>query len=776
MPMKILSVINLVTTYMYLVSLFSTKAHSNIHTAPISTPRYKKLIFVLLDGMRIDSAVRTSKSGFYFNKLPSLYTARGYRALSFCSNPTLTSIRIKSMVHGTPSCFLEGLVAFSHFQAKTPNFFDSIRDRSVLFFGDETWTDLFGLKGLTYNAYGKVFPMDKEIEYMHAFVRAVNTADVLIGHFSALDSYGHVLTIDHQKIEYILGLFNGLIRDVRDSMDEDTLFVVTSDHGVTDRGDHGGSSIKERSSFVYFIDKRGSGERVAAEHQDKAFDWVKELDGFDVVNQEDIFPTICALMGFAIPFNSFGKLIAALVDDPEVYAAYSFQKMKKLGTHTRKLEAEIRRLVDSASGGRRPFLLSFYRALDRVLTEKMHEEFCGINRRLVYASIAVTLLSCIALASAISADVSICLLVLCIVMVSHSVYSFIHEDLIWTAMFLFRNCGLNNLLACAASYFIGRYPQHSEDRWVWGEKIGPRLNGYPWFLVFAFVCVFMRHLLLANTPLRCEIRTKTPGRGKRSAAGVSSLRSIGARLSRAPEEAAAFCRRALKLVQQRLHGVLFAEKQRKKDTRPGYFSLSTCSKKAAEYAATTSLHRIQSSLYSACREILESPHIIFLALKYLAPSYFRGPVNLDFIMQHPSPDTLLVMLFTPPSAFFMSYLLPFLTYNSISSHYSLVQLLFFASGLNYDLSSISTEIPHVFSDNFSTVSMWILLAFYLLYFKLKVLKMSREYIAIATFHVLVVQITTYVTYNEMIYFFFFAGRCFFVMLYFVFENILYLLH
>lgn len=774
--MKILSVINLVTTYMYLTSLFSTKPHANVQTAPISAPMYKKLIFVLLDGMRIDGAVRTSKSGFYFNKLSNLYTAKGYRALSFCSNPTLTSIRIKSMVHGTPSCFLEGLSAFSHIQAKTPNFFDSIRDKSVLFFGDETWTDLFGLKGMTYNAYGKVFPMEKEIEYMHAFAKAVNTADVLIGHFSALDSYGHVLTIDHHKIEYILGLFNGLIKDVYDSMGEDTLFVVTSDHGVTDSGDHGGSSIKERSSFVYFIDKRSGGETMSVTHHDKAFDWIKGLDGFDVVNQEDIFPTICALMGFAIPFNSFGKLISALVNDPYVYAAYSFQKMKKLGIHTRKLETEIKKLVSGASSGKRHFLRRFYSTLDRVLTEKMHEEFCGINKSLVYTSIALTFLSCILLLSAVDADISICLLVLCIVMVSHSVYSFIHEDLIWTAMFLFRNCGLNNLLACTASYFIGRYPQHAEDRWIWGKKISPRLNGYPWFVVFAFLCIFMRHLLLADSSPKCEIRKKTSDLRKRFAVGVSLVQSVCKRLSCVAEETTAFCERASKLAQELLFAALFSEKQRKKDTLSGYSIQCIYTKKVVRYVTATLMRRVRSSFHSACREILESPHIIFLVLKYLLPSCFRGPVNLDFLMQHPSPDTLLAMVLTPPSAFFMIYLLPVLTYNSISSHYSLVQLMFFASGLNYDLSSISTEIPHVFSDSFSILSMVILVAFYLLYVKLKVLRMSREYIAMATFHVLVVQITTYVTHNEMVYFFFFVGRCFFVMLYFVLENILYLLN
>lgn len=770
--MKILGVVNIFATYAYLVSLFTAKPNANVRTLPVSAPRYKKLVFILLDGLRVDGALRTTHKNAYANKMPALYALDGYRALSVCSNPTLTSTRVRSMVNGSPSSFLEGLCAFSHFKSACPNFFDSVAERSVVFFGDETWTDLFGVHGKTYNAYGKNFRMDLEIAYMDEFVESVGKADVLVGHFSALDNHGHFLTLNHPTMTHILGLFNNLVAKTHAKIDNETLLVITSDHGATDNGDHGGASAKERSSFVYFVD---SARRLKTPVVPKNVenDWIGALDSFDTIDQADIFPTICALIGAAIPFNSFGNLIPALVTDPDVYVAYALQKMAKLGVRSKKTEAATRKFVadlvkekartgDGSAQGTQKATLQIAVALEKFLSQKMHQVFYGIDVPLVYFSVFITFLSCAVLSQNVAITISNALLVFVIVMVSHSVHSFIHEDLIWTLLFLFGNCTPRNAAVCAISSFIGKHPQHSEDRWVPATKIRPYAGSRPWLVLIMFMSVLVRRMLPKNLTAEIQTDINSPLSLKKRVVALRRTTSSLAKSTRALWDSPLASFRSFK---QDLFG-----------TRPPILSLlrTKASPNDLQKPFQHTINALRSHLGSAFTELTQNPLITFILFKYFFPSEMKGGVNLDFLLRHPSLDTLLVLVYDPPGAFFLVYLLPLLTHNSLSSHYSLIQIMFFSSGMNYDLSSIDTALPHIFSTEFYLLAMIVLAVYYFFYVRIRILRVDSAYLALSTFHALVVQITTYVTHNEAVYFYFFVGRCFFLLGFFVLENALYL--
>lgn len=85
--------------------------------------------------------------------------------------------------------------------------------------------------------------------------------------------------------------------------------VVVSDHGMTENGNHGGSSYEETDSLALFIGLR-------------KYDHVSVA--YNTVNQVDLAPTLALLFGVPIPSNNAGNLIAetfhSLTDEQQLRA------------------------------------------------------------------------------------------------------------------------------------------------------------------------------------------------------------------------------------------------------------------------------------------------------------------------------------------------------------------------------------------------------------------------------------------------------------------------
>lgn len=80
-----------------------------------------------------------------------------------------------------------------------------------------------------------------------------------------------------------------------------TLLVVVSDHGMTENGNHGGSSYEETDSLALFIGPKSHASDRTSSNQDTIF-------------QVDIAPTLALLFGVPIPKNNIGVLISQMVD------------------------------------------------------------------------------------------------------------------------------------------------------------------------------------------------------------------------------------------------------------------------------------------------------------------------------------------------------------------------------------------------------------------------------------------------------------------------------
>ena len=76
-------------------------------------------------------------------------------------------------------------------------------------------------------------------------MHAIGDFDVLIGHFLGVDHCGHTFGPNHKEMSLKLDQMNQLITNVTNLMDNETILFIFGDHGMTEKGDHGGDSMKE---------------------------------------------------------------------------------------------------------------------------------------------------------------------------------------------------------------------------------------------------------------------------------------------------------------------------------------------------------------------------------------------------------------------------------------------------------------------------------------------------------------------------------------------------
>ncbi|RVD92975.1 phosphatidylinositol class O [Tubulinosema ratisbonensis] len=408
-----------------------------------NTGKFKRCIFILLDGLRPDCYFECDKKGRYHNNFTNLKTSFDF--ISLCDSPTLTAPRMYSLFSGNKSCFVDSLFGFYH-RKQQSNIFDELK---VFYCGDETLKDIFGLQGETYNAYGNNFCMKKEYSSLLKMLNELKNkkieekSELMIGHFSAVDALGHKKgSIQHKEIQNVLKIYNSFLMNLTRYLDDNTFIVVTSDHGVRENGDHGNNSLEESTSFASFIFNKKNFDQInekRIKNEEKIHEYYKLKKEYEVISQNDISNTIFSLLGVKYPKTSTGSLIGWMVNKKD----YLNLIINKIGLLKNKKEM-FRQLKKEKFIGKD--LLKF---IDSHVNK-------FLNENLNYLIIILCALTLFILAK----ESFYFNYVFLFFMICHSVYSFIHEDIL-LAPFLSKNFLLNFILL-----LISDTPQHKEDRWA----------------------------------------------------------------------------------------------------------------------------------------------------------------------------------------------------------------------------------------------------------------------------------------------------------------------
>uniref|UniRef100_V5EG11 Uncharacterized protein n=1 Tax=Kalmanozyma brasiliensis (strain GHG001) TaxID=1365824 RepID=V5EG11_KALBG len=362
-------------------------------------PTHKKAVVLIIDALRYDfvaplpptteeDSTGWTPNPYYHNilSLPAELTAKhgspayatqkgpsSFLAHFAADPPTTTLQRLKGLTTGTLPTFIEAGANFGSAgtgigQVNEDNWIaqfkrsiltsSSTQDRAGLVFaGDDTWSTVFpnlfdAETTWTYDSFNveDLDTVDRGVESKLLLFLQQNHPDrqvgvhdswrLLVGHTLGVDHVGHRFGASHSKMKVKLEEMQLLLKNITDAVDEETLVVVMGDHGMDERGDHGGDAELEIGAGLWMYSKGGFGSvgrRVEDRLDPAEYISTPEVEailpsripfsplpsppypsqGHRSVPQIDLVPTISILLGLPIPYNNLGSIIPDLFPHPD---------------------------------------------------------------------------------------------------------------------------------------------------------------------------------------------------------------------------------------------------------------------------------------------------------------------------------------------------------------------------------------------------------------------------------------------------------------------------
>lgn len=325
----ILHVLQVFTITLFCVGYFPRKpilndiaAFSTDELDKISNPVFEKLIIVMIDALRSDFLYDEDSK---FKNLHEIYNqghAMGFTA--YANPPTVTLPRLKGILTGSTPIFLDAILNVAEGDDSS-NLKDhdsilkqfNLANKKINFYGDDTWIKLFGTDMFNdYEGTTSFFVKDYT-EVDNNVTRHIepnfknDNWDVLILHYLGLDHIGHALGSSPPEMDMKQAELDNIIKELYEQSDEDTLLLVLGDHGMTNSGNHGGSTDSETHAGMCFLSKKfeiTQRHQLPIENKQQNFKYLK------MIQQVDVVPTLMSLFNLPIPKNNVGVIIEDVVD------------------------------------------------------------------------------------------------------------------------------------------------------------------------------------------------------------------------------------------------------------------------------------------------------------------------------------------------------------------------------------------------------------------------------------------------------------------------------
>jgi len=287
--------------------------HDELKLTTVNDTPVKKIVLVVVDAMRYDFISNKN----YLEKMPfvksMLETGKAKLLKSVAKAPTVTMPRIKALTSGSITGFVD--VLFNMEQSaefKQDNFVNQLKfsKKHVVFYGDDTWVRLFpnafkryeGTTSFYVNDYTEV---DKNVTRHIDDELSKKDWDVMILHYLGLDHIGHLSGPTSIPIYPKLSEMDLVLQKIGKNVlnEENTLLVLTSDHGMSASGSHGGATPAEVECPLFVLSSSPISNQTSN-------DFFK-----NTVQQIDIAPSISLALGIPIPLNSMGKTIPFFIKD-----------------------------------------------------------------------------------------------------------------------------------------------------------------------------------------------------------------------------------------------------------------------------------------------------------------------------------------------------------------------------------------------------------------------------------------------------------------------------
>ncbi|RWS05639.1 GPI ethanolamine phosphate transferase 2-like protein [Dinothrombium tinctorium] len=259
------------------------------------------------------------------------------KAIAFVSDaqtPTVTMPRIKALLSGNIPNFLDLIFNLNAAKFGDDNLIERAfsKNKRIVFYGDDTWTQMFEESiFLRSNVTHSFFATDyttvdtnvTENLIPELTPERLEQWDYLILHYLGVDHIGHahgganssLMPAKLIEMDNVIKLLYETLKRSNDSY----LMVITGDHGMTEAGNHGGSTNEEIKTALVFISNRKNNYTKSATNH---------------VKQIDLAITLSTLLGLQIPEKSRGKLILPVIDafesDKQFKLCYLFKNAVQL--------------------------------------------------------------------------------------------------------------------------------------------------------------------------------------------------------------------------------------------------------------------------------------------------------------------------------------------------------------------------------------------------------------------------------------------------------------
>ncbi|CRK30273.1 hypothetical protein BN1708_000808 [Verticillium longisporum] len=280
---------------------------------------FDKAVVVIIDALRYDFTVPVADNAPFHNAFPFLHETalrapqNAFLRPFIADPPTATLQRLKGLTTGTLPTFIDAGSNFAGTAIEEDNLLMQMKGlgQRIVHIGDDTWVSLFPdyFEPNISRAYDSFNVWDLHtvdtgvIDHLAPLLQPENKGkwDVLIGHLLGVDHAGHRYGPDHPAMKAKLEQMDAWLRDLSTQIDDDTVLIVMGDHGMDEKGDHGGESDDEVEAALWMYSKRPFFGRTDPNHVQPPATG-KERP----VNQIDLVPTLALLLGIPIPFNNLG--------------------------------------------------------------------------------------------------------------------------------------------------------------------------------------------------------------------------------------------------------------------------------------------------------------------------------------------------------------------------------------------------------------------------------------------------------------------------------------
>jgi hypothetical protein len=282
-------------------------AHAEPQQAPAActpalTPR---VALVVVDALRADTFFGDAFAGFRAEH-PAAATG-----VVRTSPVSMSTAGVRSIATGTFPDLFDVLHNWDNVASELPNVPGLARAAGLdsELYGDSIWRELFPrgfvvaetevkVPRIIFYLRAETLVDDKRVGKLLERLRRGPPPDFLVLHLVGLDHAGHRRGVKSAAYADVARRVVGHIQDVVRLLPADTTVLLTSDHGATDSGGHGGASDVETTAPLFaFGAGITPGVRVS-------------------IHQIDLAPTLSCLLGLPFPANSLGRPAVELFAEP----------------------------------------------------------------------------------------------------------------------------------------------------------------------------------------------------------------------------------------------------------------------------------------------------------------------------------------------------------------------------------------------------------------------------------------------------------------------------